>query len=106
MRPTFLAAAAGPTARLPTGIDVRCVSRRDVLFLYGEIYQRRCYMQHGIKLQPGGTVIDCGANIGLFSMLAAEELGPEVRQLQLCLVGVLLIAPRNLGAILRLLKYP
>jgi hypothetical protein len=73
-------AAAPPlaTARLPTGLLVRCVSKRDVPFLYREIYERRCYLSHGITLPRGGTVIDCGANIGLFSMQAAQELGSEV----------------------------
>ncbi|KAL4854432.1 31-O-demethyl-FK506 methyltransferase FkbM [Chlorella vulgaris] len=72
-------AAAPPlaTARLPTGLLVRCVSKRDVPFLYREIYERRCYLSHGITLPRGGTVIDCGANIGLFSMQAAQELGSK-----------------------------
>lgn len=43
----------------------------EVLFLYGEQQQ---YLQHGVQLQPNDTVIDIGANIGLFSMLAAEVL--------------------------------
>jgi predicted O-methyltransferase YrrM len=43
----------------------------EVLFLYQEQQQ---YLQHGVKLQQNGTVIDIGANIGLFSMLAAEVL--------------------------------
>jgi ribosomal protein L11 methylase PrmA len=43
-----------------------------VQFLYEEQYSERCYLQHGVSLAPGATVIDVGANIGMFSMLAAE----------------------------------
>lgn len=72
-------ATAGPTTRLPNGLAVRYVSKRDVAFLYQEIYQQRCYLRHGISLPRGGTVLDIGGNIGLFALSAAEELGPEVR---------------------------
>jgi cyclopropane fatty-acyl-phospholipid synthase-like methyltransferase len=43
-----------------------------VQFLYDEQYRERCYLQHGVCLGPGATVIDVGANIGMFSMFAAE----------------------------------
>jgi hypothetical protein len=43
-----------------------------VQFLYDEQYSDRCYLQHGVSLAPGATVIDVGANIGMFSMFAAE----------------------------------
>lgn len=42
------------------------------MFLYDEVYQQQQYLQHGVVLQQGGTIIDVGANIGLLSMLAAE----------------------------------
>ena len=37
-----------------------------------------CYLRHGITLPPGGTVVDVGGNIGLFSLRAAELMGPQV----------------------------
>jgi hypothetical protein len=43
-----------------------------VQFLYDEQYSERCYLQHGVSLAPGATVIDVGANFGMFSMFAAE----------------------------------
>lgn len=53
------------------------------MFLYEEVYQQQQYLQHGVKLNPGDTVIDVGGNIGLFAMLAAEvtrnlTCGPQV----------------------------
>ena len=44
----------------------------EVMFLYDEVYQQQQYLQQGVVLRQGGTVLDVGANIGLFSMLAAE----------------------------------
>lgn len=79
------ATAASATARwprrrphvcLPNGLTVQCISRRDVPFLYQEVWERRCYLQHA-ELPPGGTVLDLGSNIGLFALQAAEALGPQ-----------------------------
>lgn len=89
LQPASAAAAAAMASRrrrrrtemrLPNGLAVRCVSRRDVLFLYKEVFERQAYLQHGASLEPGGTVLDVGANIGLFALFAAELLGPEVSQ--------------------------
>jgi hypothetical protein len=66
------------TVHLPNGLEVRCVSRRGVPFLYNEVYAQCSYLRHGITLPRGGTVLDVGANIGLFSLRAAELLGPGV----------------------------
>lgn len=44
-------------------------------FLYEEIFTRRSYLQHGVTVPSDGapTVIDCGANIGLFSLQCLRE---------------------------------
>jgi cyclopropane fatty-acyl-phospholipid synthase-like methyltransferase len=42
------------------------------MFLYEEVYSQQQYLQHGVQLKPGDTVLDAGGNIGLFAMLAAE----------------------------------
>lgn len=85
-----------PGRALPLQRDIRAVggpavscgqARAPVLLSRSQAYCfplaplpcRRCYLQHGLALPPGGTVLDMGANIGLFSMFAAEQLGPEVR---------------------------
>jgi 31-O-methyltransferase len=36
--------------------------------VYLEIFEKRCYLQHGIALPAGATVFDVGANIGLASL--------------------------------------
>lgn len=76
------------SVRLPNGCVFRYVSKDDVRFLYKEIYTERGYLRHGIQLQQGDTVIDVGANIGLFSAFAAEAVGPEVgaASIQLCCI--------------------
>lgn len=66
------------TTRLPNGLRVRYASKLDVPFLYQEVWERRCYLRHGLTLPPGGTVLDVGANIGLFSLFAAQLVGPQV----------------------------
>jgi hypothetical protein len=45
------------------------------MFLYEEVYLQQQYLQHGVMLKPGDTVMDVGGNIGLFAMLAAEVSG-------------------------------
>ena len=72
---TRMAAAGASSAVLPDGRRVRCVSKRDVPFLYREIFQEKCYLKHGVDLRPGDTVFDVGANIGLFALFAAERCG-------------------------------
>lgn len=38
-----------------------------------QVWVRRVYLQHGVKIVRGDTVVDVGANIGLFSLLALNE---------------------------------
>jgi FkbM family methyltransferase len=35
------------------------------------------YLQHGIAISPGDTVVDVGAGFGTFALLAAQKAGPE-----------------------------
>jgi len=68
--------------KLPNGFNVFATpkARRDVKFLYGEIFRDRCYEQHGIEYRVGGTVVDVGANFGLFA-LRVMQLQPTSRVL-------------------------
>ena len=67
--------SASKTCLLPDGRLVYYVSKRDVAFLYREIFDKRAYLQHGIQLQKGDCVLDVGANIGLFAAYAASAVG-------------------------------
>ena len=41
--------------------------------VYKEIFEDQCYLRHGIRLQDGDTVVDIGANIGLFSLFVMSR---------------------------------
>jgi FkbM family methyltransferase len=45
-------------------------------FTFYENLIRRDYLAHGIRLDAGATVVDIGANIGTFTVLAASIVGP------------------------------
>ncbi len=69
-----------PLMDLPSGITVAHVNEGETRYLWREIFERRTYFQHGIRLQPGACVVDVGASIGLFSLQAAR-MAPGVRVL-------------------------
>src|SRR5262249_41902221 len=46
--------------------------------MYNELFAERCYLRHAIALRPGDTVVDVGANIGLFALLVRLEV-PDAR---------------------------
>jgi len=54
--------------RLPNGLEVAHLKRHETDYLYREIFEDRSYLRHGIRLPNDATVIDIGANIGLFSL--------------------------------------
>lgn len=47
---------------------------------YDDIFEHRGYVRHGVRIEPGATVVDVGGNIGLFSLFASTE-APGVRLL-------------------------
>ena len=61
------------------GVSIAYVSKPDVAFLYREIEEKDAYLQHGINLPRGGTVIDVGANIGIFAAHAARKVSHKGR---------------------------
>ena len=76
-------AAAVEELELPGGLRILCPSPAEALFIHREIFQQDCYLAHGgISLPPGSTVVDVGANIGLFvlRLLLDAQLAPAVRQ--------------------------
>ena len=48
-------------------------------YSFYEVYVKKDYTKSGQYLPPGGTVIDVGANIGCFTILAARQVGPTGR---------------------------
>jgi FkbM family methyltransferase len=56
--------------RLLDGRDIACINREEAEFLAAEVED---YLDRGITIPEGGVVLDVGANIGLFSMLAAAR---------------------------------
>ena len=69
--------AAWPEAiALPNGLTFRLRSatmRGAANFLIKEIFTRRRYYRPGFEIRPGDTVIDIGANMGLFALWAAPQ---------------------------------
>ncbi len=58
---------------LPNGMEVAHLNRHETEYVYKEIFEDRCYLRHGIRLSEDATVIDIGANIGLFSLFVRSQ---------------------------------
>lgn len=53
---------------LPDGSVVDCMNPGETEIIYREIFDERVYARHGIEIRDGDTIIDIGANIGLFAL--------------------------------------
>jgi len=59
----------GVTLQLRNGLIIRGECRDDVAWIFNEIFVERCYTPAWFyHPEPGHTVLDVGANIGLFSL--------------------------------------
>jgi 31-O-methyltransferase len=58
---------------LPDGLKVLSLNPDETRFVYREVFEERCYLQHGIELHDGDCVFDVGANIGLSSIFFHRE---------------------------------
>jgi len=87
---------------LANGMAVVQRNRNETEYLYEEIFVRRTYARHGIRLPEDAVVLDLGANIGMFTMFIAlcrpgarilsfEPLAPTYETLRL---NAELYAPR------------
>ena len=63
---------------LPNGMTIAHLNKTETEFLYQEIFTDQSYLQHGITLDEGDCIFDVGANIGLFSLFAAQAC-PKVK---------------------------
>lgn len=62
-------------ATLPCGRVIRCLQPHDVPVMVAEVGD---YFRYGIDVRPGDTVLDVGANIGLFAMSVFDRLDGDV----------------------------
>ncbi len=69
------AACFGQRARhtLPNGLEIVHLNRHETDYVYQEIFEDESYLRHGIELTDDATVIDIGANIGLFSLFVLSR---------------------------------
>ncbi len=58
---------------LPDGLTVFSLNADETRFVHRELFDARCYMQHGIELHEGDCVFDVGANIGLSAVFFHRE---------------------------------
>ena len=63
---------------LPDGTEIWTPRAFDALMLYRELIEDTPLGKHGIHVPAGGTIVDVGANIGLFA-IAAARTAPDVR---------------------------
>jgi FkbM family methyltransferase len=65
------------------GLELRLLPGAGELFLYQEIFHDLAYQRHPtFVLRPGWCVVDCGANIGMFSLRAARAGCEQVLALE------------------------
>jgi len=64
------------TTTLGDGTQVYCLKPGEAKVLDSHI---EGYMNHGIRVQPGDTVFDVGANIGMFGMRMAQRCNGDIR---------------------------
>jgi FkbH-like protein/FkbM family methyltransferase len=58
---------------LPNGLEIAHLNEYETNYVYKEIFEDQCYLRHGIQLRDGDTVVDIGANIGLFSLFVLDR---------------------------------
>ena len=58
---------------LPNGLEIVHLNQYETDYLYQEIFRDQCYLRHGIRLHHGDTIIDIGANIGMFSVFVMSR---------------------------------
>jgi FkbM family methyltransferase len=65
--------ALGKTFVLPGIGEITHLHDYETEYLHEEIFVRQAYTRHGVALHPGDTVLDVGANIGMFTLFAHQQ---------------------------------
>ncbi|MGY0003963.1 amino acid adenylation domain-containing protein [Micromonospora sp. I033] len=63
----YVRPGSGPAATVDVE-RIAGVNPHETRYLYDEIFVQQVYLRDGIVLRPGATVLDVGANIGMFSL--------------------------------------
>src|SRR5258705_112057 len=68
---------------LPNGMEIVHLNQYETDYDYKEIFEDQCYLRHGIRLHDDDTVLDIGANIGLFSLFVMSRCkNPKIYALE------------------------
>lgn len=67
--------------RLRDGHTIHLLDPKHEIWAFDSIYRQRCYDIDFPGLPPDGTVVDLGANVGIFALFAATRLVPRGRVL-------------------------
>ncbi|MBB3114183.1 FkbM family methyltransferase [Paenibacillus phyllosphaerae] len=59
--------------QLPNGLEIYQNNEGETEFLYNEIFRKEMYFKHGITLPEHATVMDVGANIGIFTLFVNSK---------------------------------
>ncbi|MEP6670962.1 MAG: FkbM family methyltransferase [Chthoniobacter sp.] len=58
---------------LPHGLEIAHLNQYETDYVYDEIFKDECYLRHDIQIRDGDTVVDIGANIGLFTLFVLDR---------------------------------
>lgn len=58
---------------LQAGIEIAHLNQYETEYVYQEIFKDLAYLKHGISIDDGATIIDVGANIGLFTLFVQQQ---------------------------------
>jgi FkbM family methyltransferase len=62
------------TIKLPSGRRVSCIDKLTARYVYNEIFVDHVYTPAGIEIRQGDVIFDVGANTGMFTLFAAEQV--------------------------------
>ena len=63
---------------LPNKLKIAHINKYETEYLYNEIFVDKCYLKNGITINDKDTIVDIGANIGMFSLFA-KEMAPDAQ---------------------------